>query len=116
MDKLTKEDLIDVLEKTLQGQLKSLRGLKKKERAQERKGAAGKKSNISTVEDILRSAGEPLHINEIIKRAKKHDGRHLRRESIVSALTKKVLDQQTFCRTGRNVFSLIKKEGKINGG
>jgi hypothetical protein len=35
----------------------------------------------------------------------------LKRESIVSALTKKVIDGDTFRRSGRNVFALISREG-----
>jgi hypothetical protein len=37
---------------------------------------------------------------------------HLRRESIVSALTKKVLEGRIFRRTGRNVFALLETEGR----
>ena len=115
MSDLTREELIDILEGAIQGQLRSMRKLRKKPHGQEKKGGAAKKSNISIIEDILHAAGGPLHINEIIKRAKKSYGRELRRESIVSALTKKVLDRQTFCRVGRNVFSLIGKEGDGRG-
>ena len=56
---------------------------------------------MSVIEDILRTAGEPLHVNEIILRARRDHDRPLKRESIVSALTKNVLDGNTFARAGR---------------
>jgi hypothetical protein len=55
------------------------------------------------------AAKGPLHINEIILRAKKDCRRQLRRESLVSALTKKVLDQNTYCRTAPNTFDLLSR-------
>jgi hypothetical protein len=62
---------------------------------------------MDIVYDILVAAKGPLHINEIIQRAKKDHRRQLRRESMVSALTKKVLDQNTFTRTAPNTFDLL---------
>jgi hypothetical protein len=62
------------------------------------------------VEDILRRAGEPLHISEIIDRVEKLHGRRLERESVVSALVKKVNRGDRFVRTDKNVFAL--KGGK----
>ena len=50
-----------------------------------------------------------LHITDIIERAKKDHHRPLRRESLVSALTKKVLDHNTFSRTAPNTFDLLKR-------
>jgi len=110
-EQLTRDEFVDTMETMLEGQLRALRSLRGGRRRE--KAAAdtvGKKSNIAIVEDILRDAKSPLHINEIISRAKKKHGATLKRESIVSALTKKVLDRRTFCRTGRNEFALIGSE------
>ena len=63
-------------------------------------------SQVDMVEDILISAGESLHIGEIIERVEKAHGVRLDRESIVSALTKKVTRGDRFERTGRNTFAL----------
>jgi hypothetical protein len=107
---LTRDDLIDVLESMLEGQLRAVRSLRGGRRRESGgKVKAGKKSNMSVVEDILSAAGAPLHVNEIIVRAKREHGMELKRESIVSALTKKVLDGRTFRRTGRNEFALLGK-------
>jgi hypothetical protein len=61
------------------------------------------------VQAILAQADQPLHIDEIVARAQKQFGRQLRRESLVSALTKKVLDQNTFRRTAPNTFDLLNR-------
>ena len=106
MSDLTRDELLDVLEKTAEGQLRALRSLR---RAGNRPAPARRrqgKSNISIVEDILKTHGGPLHIDEIIQQAARRHQRHLSRESLVSALTKKVLDEQTFCRVARNTFDL----------
>jgi hypothetical protein len=107
-DPLTREDLIDTLEVLLERQLLAIRSLRSGPRRDARTGRPRRaKSNISVVEDLLRAAGEPLHVNEIIVRARRDHGMELKRESIVSALTKKVLDGRTFRRTGRNQFGLL---------
>jgi len=107
-DPLTKDEFIEIAERMLAAQLRALRaGRRRKSDAALREK---KRSNISVVEDILRSAGGPLHINEIIARARRVHRVQLKRESIVSALTKKVLDQQTFRRVGPNVFDLLDRK------
>ena len=73
-----------------------------------------RKSNTKTVADILREAGHPLHIDEIIRLAGSR-GVVLHRESIVSALSKKLLEGKVFRRTGRNEFSLLEWEVKQHG-
>lgn len=108
-DSLTRADLIDVLEAMLEGQLRAVRSLRAGPRPRRRR-ADGRKSNIQIVIDVLTAQGGPLHVNEIILRARRDHGVELKRESIVSALTKKVMDGDTFRRTGRNVFALIGKE------
>jgi hypothetical protein len=111
-DPLTRDELIDTLETIIEGQLRAVRGLRGGRQRQPRVSSGEKrKSNISIVIDILTAAGTPLHINEIIVRAKRDHGVELKRESLVSALTKKVLDRHTFCRTGRNEFALLEREG-----
>jgi hypothetical protein len=58
------------------------------------------------VQDILRRAGKPLHVTEIIERVEQVHGFKLERESIVSTLVKKVNRGDRFVRTDRNVFAL----------
>ena len=109
MNPLTKNDLIEILENTSLAQLRALRALR---RAQDRKSSPAdpkRKSNMDIVHDILSAAKGPLHVNDIIQRAKKDHRRQLNRESLVSALTKKVLDQNTFTRTAPNTFDLLNR-------
>jgi hypothetical protein len=57
--------------------------------------------------DILRDAGRPLHISEIVTRVAKRHGLALDRESIVSALAKRVARKDRFLRTGPTTFSIL---------
>jgi len=66
-------------------------------------------SNIEIVQYVLVSAGRPLHVSEIIRLAKENHGVELNRDSIVSALLKKVNAGQNFIRTGPNTFALDKE-------
>ena len=65
-----------------------------------------RKSKISMITDVLYAAGTPLHVSEIIRRAEQQYGTKLDRESMVSALTKKVNKGVLFVRTGPNIFGL----------
>jgi len=69
-------------------------------------------SNIQVVEDILNSAGHPLHISDIIELAEKWHQTKLQRDSIVSALLKKINAGRTFIRTAQNTFALQTDTGK----
>lgn len=109
-ENLTRNDLVSVLEVMLEGQLRAVRGLRGGTRPGRRR-ADGRKSNISLVLDILEEAGAPLHVNDIIRIADERYGTGLKRESLVSALTKKVLDRQSFCRVGPNRFGLLARDG-----
>jgi len=105
---LQREDLLEILETTTHAQLRALRLLRRP--APERsRTAPPPQSSIALVQAILSQAGQPLHIKEIIARARNQYGRQLRRESLVSALTKKVLDQNTFRRTAPNTFDLLNR-------
>ena len=109
MDPLSKDDLIDVLETSALAQLRALRALRRFERRKTSPSEPKRKSNMDIIYDILISAKQPLHVNDIIQRAKQDYHRQLHRESLVSALTKKVLDQNTFVRTAPNTFDLLKR-------
>jgi hypothetical protein len=109
MDPLNKVDLIDILENTALAQLRALRALRRSEHRKTSPPEPKRKSNIDIIYDILLAAKKPLHVNDIIQRAKEDYHRQLHRESLVSALTKKVLDQNTFTRTAPNTFDLLKR-------
>jgi hypothetical protein len=103
---LTREELLAILETIAHAQLRALRLARGGPRGRP-KGPAQPQSNIDIVKDILIKAKGPLHLDELLRRAQHLHQRPLRRESLVSALTKKVLDHNTFVRTAPNTFDLL---------
>ena len=63
-------------------------------------------SNIDIVQNVLNNVGHPLHVSDIILMAEKHYQVQLNRDSIVSAVLKKINAGQTFIRTAPNTFAL----------
>lgn len=63
-------------------------------------------SNIDIVQNVLKMAGHPLHVTDIIELAQKHYQVQLSRDSVVSAILKKINAGQTFIRTAPNTFAL----------
>lgn len=95
---------LSVFEASLEAQLKAVKALRvgtKEKLAQQKR-----MSQVDFVEDILKREPGPLHINDILKRVAQIHGQTLDRESVVSALIKKVRRNDRFLRLGKNVFSL----------
>jgi hypothetical protein len=65
-------------------------------------------SKLDIVEDILASYDQPLHISKIIEIAKNDYNVILERDSIVSALVKKIQAGVRFSRVAPNTFALKK--------
>ena len=63
-------------------------------------------SNINIVKNVLSRAGRPLHVSEIIRMAEEEHRVQLKRDSIVSAILKKINASQMFIRTAPNTFAL----------
>ncbi len=63
-------------------------------------------SKISVVENVLETAGRPLHISEIIDIAERDFQVSLERDSAVSIMTKRIKAGRTFRRTAPNTFAL----------
>ena len=95
-------------EELLGAQLSVVRGyLRSEDGGTKGKGSGSQStSQMSIITDILSAAGEPLHVSEIIHRAANQYGVALDRESMVSAMSKKVKKGVTFVRTGPNMFGL----------
>lgn len=97
-------------QKLLKAQLRVLRdvvGPAEDESTTARGPLQKRRSKIGIIEDILREASQPLHITQIVQIAAQRYGLSLDRDSVVSALTKKVRKGDTFVRAGRNTFGLI---------
>lgn len=104
-DDTVRKAIVDALVISTEAQLRALKRIQQ-EPAEKLKRKKVGMSQLDVVEDILLAAGEALHINEIIKRAGKSHKILIDRESIVSALTKKVMRKERFARTDKNTFAL----------
>ena len=71
-------------------------------------------SQVDMVYNILIKENTPLHITSIIEKVKSEYQMLLDRESIVSALTKKVKKNDRFLRIDKNTFTVIKSEEQKN--
>jgi len=106
-----KKEFYEFYEQLLKAQLSVVRQFSGK--TSERKRVLRKgRSQVSIVEDILKTAGEPLHVTEIIKKAKEQFHTTIDRESLVSALTKKVKKGDCFVRVAPNTFALAAESEK----
>jgi len=105
MDKQDIRDIIlETIEASLDAQLRVVRRLRHSALAEEPKPKS--MSQVDMTYDILQQAVQPLHIAEIIDRIEKVHGVRLDRESLVSALSKRVARKDRFVRTDKNTFSL----------
>jgi hypothetical protein len=106
METKAPEWLLSFYESLFSAQLRVIRQLKvpkiKKSKATKGTGM----SNIGMAMDILRRAGHSLHVSEIIAQVKAKHGVNLDRESLVSALVKKVHRNQGVSRTAPNTFRM----------
>jgi len=99
-------------ESILRSQLRIIRDFLREGEMPERKPRRKGKSQMSIISDILLAAQRPLHVTEIIIRAKEDFNVDFDRESIVSALTKKVRSGRMFKRVAPNTFSLLDSESE----
>ncbi len=100
------ERILDIHEFMLKAQLKELRRIRGEREPVSRKREG--MSNMAMAMDILRNAGSPLHVTEIISQTKERFGVALSRESLVSALVKKVNSGAGVTRTAPNTFRIRK--------
>jgi hypothetical protein len=92
-------------------QLRTVRQLKSPKPKRTKRTEDRSMSNMDMSIDILRRAQRPLHVSEIIAQVKAKHGVALDRESLVSALVKKVSRRQGLSRTAPNTFQ-VETEGK----
>lgn len=112
MDENLRETLLEVIESSLEAQLRAVRRLRSPVSGSH-KAAAGvgkpKKGGMSQIDmayDIL-SSGQSLHIKEILAAIHQRFRTEVDRESLVSALSKRVARGDRFQRVAKNTFSLI---------
>ena len=106
----TRDDLLEIFEAVSKAQLRVIRRLRRAPRAKSRTGASpeGRRlSGMDMVIDILAREGRPLHVTDILAAVRKRFNVELDRESVVSAVSKRVARQDRLMRTAPNTFALI---------
>lgn len=112
MDENLRDTLLEVIESALEAQLRAVRRLRspisgtRKAAADFAKPQKEGMSQIDMAYDIL-SSGESLHIKEILAAISTRFQTEVDRESLVSALSKRVARGDRFQRVAKNTFSLI---------
>ena len=94
-------------ESLLKSQLKIIRQFLKEGEQPKFKPRGKGRSQMSIIYDLLLAAQKPLHVTEIIKKAKLDFNVELERDSIVSALSKKVKSGRMFKRVEANTFTIL---------
>jgi hypothetical protein len=97
------EELLSLFESLLRAQLNTIRQMRKAagpatQEPEKEKGM----SQMDIVYDILQHERRPLHVDDIIILAQSRFDLKLEKESLVSALTKRVKRQDRFMKTGPN--------------
>jgi hypothetical protein len=111
MESKMPEWFLSFYESLFLAQLRTVRQLKSPKPRKAKRVEGKNMSNMDMAIDILRRGQRPLHISEIIAQVKTKHGVTLDRESLVSALVKKVHRRQGLSRTAPNTFE-IETEGK----
>jgi hypothetical protein len=102
-----KDVILSIFEASLDAQLRAVRRLRQ---TPEEAAQALRPKGMSQVDmayNILKRARSPLHISQIIERIEQAFGVSVDRESLVSALSKKVARRDRFARTDKNTFALL---------
>ena len=105
-----RDDLIEIFESFSKAQLNALHRLRSRPRQVVRGETAEPVKSMSQIEmvyDILRSAGRPMHISDVMAQVAHRHHTSLDRESIVSALSKRVARRDRFARTAPNTFCVL---------
>lgn len=106
-ESIIKSTILDTIEASLSAQLRAVRRLRSGEQAAKPRSPREGMSQVDMAYDILKKAGVPLHVSEIIARIEHVHGQRVDRESLASALIKKVRRNNRFVRSDKNVFGLI---------
>ena len=107
----TYSNLLNIFESLLRAQLNTIKQLKKGAGiADEEKPKEKRMSHMDIVYDILQFTRQPMHISDILEAAQKRFNVDLDRESVVSALVKRVKRNDRFIKTGPNTYALIDQD------
>lgn len=109
MSEPIRDTVLEVIEASLEAQLLAVRRLRRRTSVptapKRRKG----RSQVDLVEDVLREAGRPMHLREILSKVEERFGFRPDPDSLGSALTKRVVKKERFSRPDRNTFALLEE-------
>lgn len=104
-----KDTIYEVIEVSLAAQLRAIRRLRESGDAKVISIPKEGMSQVDMAYDVLVKAGTALHVNDIIRDIETTHKIHVDRESLVSALTKKVARGKQFSKAGKNTFAALAK-------
>ncbi len=104
MENKIPDGLLTLYESLFSAQLRVVRQLKTPKPGKPKPQTKTGMSKIDMAVDILHQARKPLHVSEILTQVKAKHKITLDRESLVSALVKKLHRDQGLNRTGPNTF------------
>ena len=102
-DEADRDEMVEVIEAALAGALAAVRQLKS---GTARVSRARRLSQTEIAIQILTDAGGPLPIDRIVALAAEKYRRTLHRDSLSSALAKKIRDGAPVVNRGRNIFEV----------
>jgi hypothetical protein len=106
-----RDTILSTIEASLDAQLRAVRRLRQGEELETKPFRRSRLSQVDMAYDVLKKAGVPLHIGDLLQKIQSAFGAHVDRDSLVSSLAKKISRGDRFIRTERNTFAL-RKEGK----
>lgn len=101
----TRDEILAAFEFALETQLRAVRRLRDKQPRERRPSKKGL-SNIGMSFEVLSRAKAPMHVDDLIAAIAQAYGVQPARDSLVSALTKKVVAGDRFEKTAPNTFGL----------
>jgi hypothetical protein len=115
MENKIHEELLSIFESLLRAQLNTIRQLRKRHAPKSKEYPKEKRmSQMDMVYNILLSAQRSMHVDAIITEAQRRFNIKLDKESLVSALAKRIKRQDRFVKIAPNTFSLISHD--LGGG
>ena len=109
--KESEEFILNLLESMLRAQLNALRQARKSlGLATEKTPQEHRTSRMDMVYDVLVQAHRPMHVDDIIVEIARRFGVKPDKDSLVSALLKRIQRQDRFCKTAPNTFALISQD------
>ena len=106
MENDLRDTVLEAVEECLDAQLRAVRRLRKGGSEPPSPRVKKRMSQTDMAYDILRKERKALHVTKLLERIQKTFGVAVDRESLVSALSKRVARGDRFVRTGKNTFAV----------